>query len=177
MRARSEGPWRAGRSHARQGRKLNPRRVDYAARLREAIDRYNAGSKNIEEFFEELKLLASSLTEEEERHVREGLTEEELAVFDLLTKPDPELTGSQEAAVKRVVRNLVAKLKQELLVLDWKRRQATRAAVQVTIEEVLDRGLPDVYDRALFSRKSKDVFEHVFTSYEGAGQSVYSSID
>ncbi len=156
--------------------RLNPRRVDYAERLREAIDRYNAGSKNIEEFFEELKLLASSLTEEEERHVREGLTEEELALFDLLTKPDPELTASQEAAVKVVVRDLLVKLKQELLVLDWKRRQATRAAVQVGIEEVLDSGLPDAYDRALFSRKSKDVFEHVFTSYEGAGQSIYANV-
>ncbi len=35
--------------------RLNPTRVDYAEKLHEMIDRYNSGSKNIEEFFEELK--------------------------------------------------------------------------------------------------------------------------
>ena len=45
--------------------------------------------------------------------------------------------------------------------------------MQVGIEEVLDAGLPEIYDRALFSRKSNDLFQHVFTSYEGNGRSVY----
>ena len=54
--------------------------------------------------------------------------------------------------------------------------QVTRAAVATGIEEVLDAGLPDVYDRALFSRKSQDLFQHVFTSYEGNGKSVYEAV-
>jgi type I restriction enzyme R subunit len=153
--------------------RANPGRVGFAEKLQEAIDRYNQGSKNIEEFFEELKQLAASLTDEEQRAVREELTEEELAVFDLLTKPDPELTKSQEAQVKKVVRELLTKLKRELLVLDWKQRQATRAAVEVAIQDTLDGGLPDVYDRALFSRKTAAVFEHVFSAYQGAGKSIY----
>ena len=151
----------------------NPSRVQYAEKLQDLIDRYNQGSKNIEEFFEELKNLAASLSEEEQRAVREELTEEELAVFDLLTKPDPTLTKSQEAQVKGIVRQLLGNLKGELLVLDWKQRQATRAAVEVTIAAVLDEGLPDVYDRALFSRKTAAVFEHVFSAYQGAGKSIY----
>ena len=123
--------------------RANPIRINYAAKLREVIDRHNSGAANIEAFFEELKELAASLTEEEERHVREELTEEELAVFDLLTKPDPTLTKAQEAQVKKLVQELLEKLKHELLVLDWRKRQTTRAAVQVTIESVLDEGLPD----------------------------------
>ena len=154
--------------------RLNAGRVNYADKLREMIDRYNQGSKNIEEFFDELKKLAASLTEEEERHVREELTEEELAVFDLLTQPDPVLTKMQETSVKNVVRELLDKLKRELLVLDWKQRQTTRAAVQVTIEQLLDGGLPAVYDRTLFARKSAAVFEHVFAKYQGNGHSVYT---
>ena len=71
------------------------------------------------------------------------------------------------------MRELLAKLKRELLVIDWKQRQATRAAVQVAIEDTLDQGLPDVYDRALFSRKSAAVFEHVFSAYQGDGRSIY----
>src|SRR5690606_29711412 len=81
----------------------NPSRIRFAEKLQEVIDRYNQGSKNIEEFFEELKELAASLTDEEQRAVKEELTEEELAVFDLLTKPDPALTKTQEAQVKQVV--------------------------------------------------------------------------
>ncbi|MGI8514258.1 MAG: type I restriction endonuclease subunit R [Acidimicrobiia bacterium] len=151
----------------------NPSRIGFAEKLQEVIDRYNQGSQNIEELFEELKTLAASLTDEEQRAVREELSEEELAVFDLLTKPDPVLTKSQEAQVKKVVWTLLAKLKQELLVLDWKQRQATRAAVEVVIQDTLDAGLPEVYDRALFSRKSAAVFEHVFSAYLGDGKSIY----
>ena len=68
---------------------------------------------------------------------------------------------------------MLVKLKRELLVIDWKQRQATRAAVQVAIEDTLDQGLPDVYDRPLFSRKSAAVFEHVFSAYQGDGRSIY----
>jgi len=151
----------------------NPSRIEFAEKLQEVIDRYNQGSRNIESFFEELKALASSLSEEDQRAVREELSEEELAVFDLLTKPDPTLTMAQEAMVKKVARDLVYKLKCDLLVLDWKQRQATLAAVKVGIEETLDECLPDVYDRALFAQKSAAVFEHVFAAYEGGGRSIY----
>jgi type I restriction enzyme R subunit len=156
--------------------RVNPMRVDYAQRLRDLIDRYNAGSANIDAFFEELKELARSLSEEEERHVREHFSEEELAVFDLLTKPEPALSPTQEEQVKRVVRDLLQKLKSELLVLDWRKHQGTRAAVRVGIERLLDAGLPDVYDRALFARKSESVFEHVFESYGDAGDSLYDGL-
>ena len=135
--------------------RLNPRRIDYVQKLRDLVDRYNAGSKNIEEFFAELKRLADALSEEEHRHVREQLSEEELAVFDLLTKPDPILTAAQEPAVKAIVRELVGKLNHELLVLDWRHKQATRAAVRVGIERTLDAGLPDVYDRLCSAARPK----------------------
>lgn len=88
--------------------------------------------------------------------MREELTEEELAIFDLLTKPNPALTKAEEARVKKVVKELLATLKTELLVLDWKKRQATRASVEVAIQDLLD-GLPEVYDRTLYARKCSAV--------------------
>jgi len=53
------------------------------------------------------------------------LTEEELALFDLLTKPDPKLTKKQEVEVKKVAQGLLTKLKREKLVLDWRKKQQT----------------------------------------------------
>jgi len=153
--------------------RLNPTRIDYAAKLQEVIDRYNAGSLTIEVLFDELKELTQSLNDEQERHVREELTEEELTIFDLLTKPGPDLTAAEEARVKKVVRELLAKLKWELLVLDWKKRQQTRAAVEVTIAGQLDAGLPAIYDRRIYQEKCARIFQHVFESYQGAGKSIY----
>jgi type I restriction enzyme R subunit len=155
--------------------RTNSSRIDYAEKLQETIDKYNAGSLNIEAFFDALRKLAASLDEEETRHLREELSEEELTLFDLLTKPEPTLTKSQEAEVKKIARSLLAKLKQELLVLDWRNRQATRAAVKVAIQDELDR-LPEIYDRRLYAEKCSRVFEHVFEAYQGDGRSIYGEV-
>lgn len=91
------------------------------------IDAYNSGAKNIEELFQELIDFAQSLKEEEQRAMREELSEEELAIFDILTKPEPKLTKKEEAEVKKTVRELLEKLKNEKLVLDWKKTQQRKA--------------------------------------------------
>ena len=70
----------------------NPTRVDYLAKFEELIESYNDGSRNIDDLFRELLALTQALTDEQQRHVREQLTEEELTVFDLLTRPGPDLT-------------------------------------------------------------------------------------
>ena len=152
--------------------RLNSSRLNYGEKPAELIDRYNKGVASIEQLFEELKQLAAEMDEEEQRHAREGLSEEELALFDLLTKPEPALTKKQEADVKKIVRELLEKLKHDLLVLDWKKRQATRASVEVCIKDELDE-LPAVYGRKLYAEKVSRVFEHVFENYQGAGVSVY----
>ena len=65
------------------------------------IESYNAGSRNIEDLFNELVALSRTLSEEEQRHVREHMTEEELVVFDILTRPAPELSTEERAEVKK----------------------------------------------------------------------------
>ncbi len=122
--------------------RLNRARMDYLERFQRMIDEYNAGSLNVEEFFRRLMEFAQSLNQEEQRAVAEQLTEEELAIFDLLTKPEIELTEKERAQVKETARELLETLKRGKLVLDWRKRQQARAQVRVTIEKVLDRGLP-----------------------------------
>jgi type I restriction enzyme R subunit len=72
------------------------------------IESYNAGSQNIDDLFKELLALSRSLSDEEQRHVREQLTEEELTVFDLLTGPGPDLAPAERDEVKKVARRLTA---------------------------------------------------------------------
>src|ERR1043165_6851129 len=75
--------------------RLNRTRADFQEKFEELIDSYNSGSRNIEELFKELVALSRALTEEQQRHVRENLSEAELTVFDLLTRPGPELSPDE----------------------------------------------------------------------------------
>ena len=137
------------------------------------IDEYNAGSSNVEAFFAKLMAFAKKLNEEEKRGLAEQLTEEELVIFDLLTKPQITLTQQETAEVKRVAKSLLEKLKQEKLVQDWRKQQTTRAVVFTTIKDILD-GLPRAYSKDLYEKKCDLVYQHVYESYLGQGKSAYT---
>jgi len=155
--------------------RLNRTRMDYLERFQEMIDAYNAGSLNAEEFFQQLMVFARSLNAEEKRAMGEQLNEEELALFDLLTKPQIEMSKADREKVKATAKALLATLKAGKLVLDWRKRQQARAEVRVTIEKMLDQGLPKAYTPELFEKKTTAVFQHVYDAYYGAGRSVYAA--
>jgi type I restriction enzyme R subunit len=152
--------------------RLNPVRVDLVERFEKLVADYNFGSKNTEEFFQKLLQFGRHLTEEEARSVSEGLTEEQLAIFDLLMRPAPELSEDEKAQVKRVAEELLATLKHSKIVLDWRKEQSTRAAVRVAVEETLDR-LPEKYTRQIYAQKCDIVYQHVFDCYWDDGHSIY----
>ena len=105
------------------------------------------------------------------------MTEEELAVFDLLTKPQPFLDDAQREVVRDSAKRLLAHL-HDKLVLDWRRKAATTAEVRTTIRDVLDADLPaDPYPRDLFDAKVQAVFDHIVSAYGDDGSSVYSGHD
>ncbi len=64
--------------------RLNKSRLDLLERLRKLIEEYNLGAHSTEAFFKKLIEFAKELSQEEQRSMREGLTEEELAIFDIL---------------------------------------------------------------------------------------------
>ncbi|MGI5862605.1 MAG: type I restriction endonuclease subunit R, partial [Myxococcales bacterium] len=139
----------------------NETRVDFRERFGRLIDQYNAGARQIEQLFLDLLELAQSLTEEETRHVREQLTEEELVVFDLLTRPGPELTTEERNEVKKVARRLLKKLR-SVLTVDWRKTAMARARVREVIADELDEGLPRAYSPEVFKVKVGVVFQHVY---------------
>lgn len=153
--------------------RLNSTRHDYLDRFMKMIEEYNTGSHNIEELFEQLVSLSKELNEEEQRHMRENISEEELAVFDILTRPGPDLTQKETEAIKLVCRDMLAKLKTEKLVLSWRQKRTARAAVRVAIEEMLDKGLPEKYTIDLFEAKCGALYQHVLQKYPDTGESVY----
>jgi len=151
---------------------VNSTRIDLAEKFQKLIDDYNSGSQNIEMFFKELKDFARALTDEEQRGVAEGLSEEELALFDILTKPEPVLTKAEEAEVKKVCRELLGTLKREKLVLDWREKQQAKAAVMQTLKLEMRR-LPAQYTKDIRSEKMARAYAHVYDHYFGAGRDAF----
>jgi type I restriction enzyme R subunit len=138
----------------------NATRADFAQRLQAIIDAYNAGSSSSDNFFNELVQYAKGLKEESERHVREGLSEDELELFDLLKKE--RMAKEETQKVKLAAKSLLHRLLEEsprVLVQDWYRDSQSKRKVQSTVEEVLHTHLPDSYDRVLFKEKCDNVFE------------------
>ena len=150
---------------------LNKQRVDYAERLQQLIDEYNAGALNVEKFFDQLIIISKEVGEEEQRSIKENLTEEELALFDLLKQTD--LSEKDKTKVKIAAKDLITTLKANRLVLDWRKRQQTRANVQLTIQEILDKELPPLYTSEVFNNTCSRVYEHIYENYFGDGRSIY----
>jgi len=176
-RKRTEAERLRGKVNAKLQRMVrrNRTRIDYRERFQQLIDAYNEGAANVEAYFERLVEFTEQLREEEQRHIRENLSEEELAVFDILTRPDPGLTEEEKREVKQVARELLQTLKSEKLVLDWKKRQQYRARVRIAIEDMLYEDLPQQYSEALCDQKRDDVYRHIYDNYESAEQSVYAA--
>lgn len=138
----------------------NATRTHFAQRFQEIIDRYNAGGSSTEEYFEELAAFAAGLGREEERHIREGLTEEELELFDVLKKD--EMTRAEEQAVKLAARSLLRRLREghpNVLVEGWYKDVQSQQRVKSAVEEVLDQELPESYDRVAFKNSCEQIFE------------------
>jgi len=142
--------------------RLNRTRMNFLEEFQKMIDEYNSGASNLETLFDRLMSFTKRLSDEEKRGIAEQLTEEELVIFDLLTKPDMKLSKGEERDVKKVAKELLETLKREKLVLDWKKRQTTRAAVRYTVETM------QIYDQ-----KCEQVYQHVFDSYAGEASGIY----
>lgn len=133
----------------------NQNRIEFSQRYKNIIDRYNAGSSENEDYYEQLLALLEELQKEQERPNLMGLTEEELEIYDLLIK-GRKLTQSEEQKVKLAAKHLYNKIisQKDILVVDWYKDEQPTLKVKNLIEESLDSDLPDSYNSDIFSAKA-----------------------
>ena len=121
----------------------NPSRMDYQQKYEEIVADYNREKDRvtIEETFRRLTELIEELDAEQRRAIEEGLSEDELALFDLLKKED--LGRAARERVKQASRDLLASIKARLKELDrfWEKEQ-TKAEVKVFILDEVYASLP-----------------------------------
>lgn len=122
----------------------NPLRMDYQLKYEQIVTEYNHAKDRttIEDTFRELVELANSLDEEQRRAAREGLSEEELALFDILLRDG--IGKTDRELVKQASRELLIAVRTRLAELDrfWEKEQ-TKADVETLILDHVYAHFPD----------------------------------
>ncbi len=121
----------------------NPVRMDYYKKYQEIIADYNREKDRVtvEETFSKLIDLANSLDAEQRRAAQDGLSEDELTLFDLLFKENISKTDREK--LKQASKSLLASLRELLKPMHaWTQNTSTQAEVKVFILDNLWRSLP-----------------------------------
>lgn len=139
-------------------------RINFAEKLQRIINEYNSGSLTVENYFEDLMDFSKQLRKEEERHIRENLTTDELELFDLIRQTNKSLTKKEEQIVKLAAKDLLKRLKEEkdrILVTDWYKDEVARLTVLKFLKDELNKDLPDSYIPPVFEETCGKVLEHL----------------
>ena len=142
----------------------NVTRINFAERLQKIIDEYNSGSLSVENYFDELVEFSKKLREEEERHIKENLTVEELELFDLIKQTKKDLTKKEEQLVKLAAKDLLKKiveLKDDLLVTDWYKYDTSRLKVVGFVKNTLAGDLPNSFTLSVFEKTCNVIVDHL----------------
>lgn len=154
----------------------NPERMDYYRKYQEIIADYNREKDRatVEDTFARLVELAQSLDDEQKRAVQEGLSEEELALFDLVLRAD--LTKADRERLKQASRELLAKLRELLKSMEhWTQNARTQAEVETTILDHFYLTLPrPPFTDEETQRAAKKVFEFVWQRSEAGFAAQYA---
>ena len=103
------------------------------------------------------------------------MTEEELGIFDILTRPAPDLSKNERAEAKKVAKLLLERVK-ALLLLNCRQKSTARSQLKLAIEDVLDTGLPRAYAKPLYAQKCSALFEHIYESYPERDAGGYAAV-
>jgi type I restriction enzyme R subunit len=156
----------------------NPLRTDYQKYYEQLVEEYNLEKDRltIEQTFAALLKFDCKLGIEEKRAMREGLTEETLVLFDLLSKPD--LSKKEIDRIKKVAVDLLETLKAESLkIANWRDRESSRDTVKQQIFDFLydDRtGLPNGYDDDAIQTLAENTYWHIYRAYPTVPSPIYN---
>ena len=145
----------------------NPSRINFYEKYQQIIHDYNneQNRATIEKTFEELMKLSNELTEEEKRYVREGFeNDEQLSMYDVLMKDD--LSKDDIKKLKTVAKELLEKIKALLATMDHPfDKQETKAAIIITIRDILWQELPESYSEESITQYRDAVYNYVSQHY------------
>jgi type I restriction enzyme R subunit len=142
----------------------NSQRMDYYKKYSEIVADYNRQKDRvtIEETFAKLMDLAKRLDAEQRRATQEGLSEDELALFDLIKKEN--LSRADREQVKLASQGLLAAVRKLIAPLErWTEKEQTQAEVEVLILDYLFERLPTPpFSENEKQAVAKQIYQHVW---------------
>ncbi len=172
---------------------VNPSRVKYMEKLERAIARYNEGCANFasdprlanpqekitpmhaikaeqaeDEYINALVELTGDMINEEQRPGQEGLSEEELAIFDLLAS-GVILSEEEHSQVRDIACKVLGKLRPVFNVIDWHKKPLTLGRVYGIIEDELFKLPRTVYGQEVYEQKREELYRHMQKQYPNDG--------
>jgi len=122
----------------------NPLRMNYEKKYQEIITAYNQDKDRatVEDTFAKLIDLANSLNDEQRRALDEGLSEDQLALFDLVQRDG--LSKVDRERIKQASKELLAGVLAIIAPLDhWTEKEQTQAEVETFILDHVYQALPE----------------------------------
>ncbi len=174
---------------------VNPSRVKLMEKLDRAVSKYNEGCANFasdpalvnpqekitrhpaaaikqeqlqDEYINALVELTGDVVHEEQRHDQEEVSEDELAIFDILAL-DATLSPEEHAQVKKVAQTILTALRPTFDILDWQKKPLTLGRVSTVIEDGLLQLPQQVYSVELCAQKHGALFLYVQEHYKNDG--------
>jgi type I restriction enzyme, R subunit len=158
----------------------NPTRLDLYGRYQAIIEEYNRETDRatIENTFAALLDFIETLSEEENRAAREGLTEEYLTAYDLLCKHKNDLSPRTRERIKSIASSLLDAIKAEIAKMDnWTAKDSTQAHIETFVYDFLydeATGLPlEAYSDEEVKSLAADFFRYVQNQYKQANAVVF----
>lgn len=139
----------------------NKTRTVFSDRYQKIVEEYNAGSVESEEAFKRLMDLLKAMGEEEKRAAKEGLTDQQLEIFDLLCA-GKKLTKAQEQAAKLAAVDLVKAIEENPAAAfpsEWFRYQSKKLQVKDFIVDTCAGELEGLFDQAMFEDGTQRVYQ------------------
>ena len=139
----------------------NKTRTAFSDRYQKIVDEYNAGSVESEEAFKRLMDLLKELGEEEKRAAKEGLTEQQLEIFDLICA-GKKLSKEQEQAAKNAAKDLVDAIERDpasAFPSEWFKYQPTKLHVKDFIVDQCSKELDGQFNKAMFDDGVQRVYQ------------------
>ncbi len=157
----------------------NPLRMDFHERYVEIIEEYNQG-KNLEDTiaaFDKLSAYLRDLAVEDARAMRENLTEESLAIFDLL-RSGKTLTSDELKAVKKIAVSLLNDLqKDKIRIARWRESLQITAKVKMSIIDALQWLPQQSYTDDDVTDRTFRLYQHIYSNYPGGNEDPYRGRD
>jgi type I restriction enzyme R subunit len=130
--------------------------------LKGIIDRYNVKLIDTIDVINELIEIAKEIRKKVQEGKELGLTEEELAFYDMLLK---EGIFRNDEEIKTVAREIIKRIGGYIKVVDWNKKETLRSKIRVQIKQILANSMGDNLDFDQINNLTTQIYEHIEVLY------------